>query len=730
MFSKSLPFIASLGLLAVSPLLWAAPRAVPQQIFVKVRSSVPDGAAQIPRLLPPGAVVPGTQIKRANPASDWQLVEVPKGISTEVALAKFKTIYGAKGVSLNFVRHASRTPNDPNFASSQPNLKRIKAPAAWNTTVGNRNVVVGVLDSGVDLNHPDLQANLWINPGETPNNDLDDDGNGIVDDVHGLNAIRDNGNPQDNDEHGTHVAGILGATGNNGRNTTGVNWKVQIMALKFLDAEGNGNDDDAIQCLDYAIKMKTQYAVNIRVINNSWGGPEDNPALQEAFERAGNAGILNVVAAGNSSLDTDSSPDYPASFSTPSIISVAASDESDERASFSNFGATSVDLAAPGTRIVSTNLGGGTIAFSGTSMAAPHVAGAAALVLSHENLSALQLKARLLATVDKIPGWSGQSVTGGRLNLAKAVAGATFGVSGLVFKADPTRDAPIAGAKILLNGQFRTSAGPDGTYQIESLAPGTYSLTATLNGFAFPTKSFILPQPANNNGAPDAIRNLEGTKTVSALYDITGRATDSNGQGVANVQIFMPQRTIPVAITNANGFYTLEKRVAGTYRLSAQGADLDWTPVPVQPALPASGANAPNGVINFVGQAPDTSPPIIAIAVPIDGSTRAPGAFTASGTANDPAGVTRLFFLLSRVRGFEIDFYNWQTGQWTGDSNTEGVKKIREVSGTSKDWNLAMPNLTTATYQFSAWGRDAKNNETAAGREATASFSVVSGGSG
>jgi subtilisin family serine protease len=335
-------------------------------------------------------------------------------------------------VEPNYVVRAARLPNDHDFAE-QWGLRNlghfggklgadIGTVAAWDVTVGGA-VPVAVVDTGVAFKHPDLASNAWINPGD-PVNGKDDDGDGFTDDVSGADFLNTDSNPDDDGGHGTHVAGIIGAQGNNSIGVTGVNWEAQVMGLKFLDGNGEGNTADAAAAIDFAVDH------GARVINASWGGPAFSQALYSAIRRANENGVLVVAAAGNDGVNTDSSPDYPAAFDLPNLISVAATDRSDRLVDFSNYGAKTVDLAAPGDDVYSTvpsvSDPSGYAAFSGTSMAAPFVAGAAALYLSKFPQATLdQLRAALLTTVDPLPTLAGKTVSGGRLNIAKALGAAS-----------------------------------------------------------------------------------------------------------------------------------------------------------------------------------------------------------------------------------------------------------------------------------------------------------------
>src|SRR5919197_143543 len=295
----------------------------------------------------------------------------------------------------------------------------ISALAAWSKTHGSQKVVVAVLDSGVDYTHPDLVNNMWHRP-----DDLDmyfDPQLGVMDDYDGFSAVGEERDPMDENGHGTHCAGIIGAEGDNNEGIAGVNWKVEIMPLKFMGKGGFGTTKDAIEAINYVIARKSD-GVNVRVISASWGSRQRSKALEDVIRKAGEADILFVAAAGNDSADADRTPHYPSGYKLPNVVSVAALDRRDQLASFSNYGSKSVHLAAPGKEILSTWLDGAYEEHSGTSMATPFVAGVAALVLSVEpNLSVKELRERLFNTVDKLDSLQGKVVTGGRVNAARAV---------------------------------------------------------------------------------------------------------------------------------------------------------------------------------------------------------------------------------------------------------------------------------------------------------------------
>jgi subtilisin family serine protease len=263
-----------------------------------------------------------------------------------------------QAVSPNYRRRLQRLPNDPKF-NRLWGMNKIDAPTAWEKNTGSSGVVLAVLDTGVDYYHEDLAANMWINPGEVAANGIDDDGNGFIDDSYGYDfaADKDGGqdsDPMDIDSHGTHVAGTMAAVGDNGVGICGINWNVKVMALKCFRPDRNLYDSDAIEAIEYTVLMKRDYGVNLVAINASFGGGGDNPLLKDAISEAGDQGIAFVCAAGNNGTDNDAAPFYPAAYDLPNIIAVAATDEDDLLASFSNFGKNSVDIAAPGVGILST----------------------------------------------------------------------------------------------------------------------------------------------------------------------------------------------------------------------------------------------------------------------------------------------------------------------------------------------------------------------------------------
>jgi serine protease len=360
-----------------------------------------------------------------------------RSLNTSALLNRLARRADVEYVEPNYILYADRTPVDQYFSLlwglqntgqtiggqvGKPGAD-IRAVAAWDITTGSAANVVAVIDTGIDYAHPDLAANVWSAP--TP---FSVTLNGVkincAAGTHGFNAIKKTCDPMDDNNHGTHVSGTIGAAGNNSLGVTGINWVASIMGVKFLDATGAGTTADAINAVEFAVQAAAATGAHVRVLSNSWGGGGFSQALLDEVNHAGAADMLFVVAAGNAGTNNDTTPSYPASYSAGNLIAVAATDNKDALASFSNYGASSVDLGAPGFYIASTVRNGGYAYMSGTSMATPHVSGAAALVLSAcPALDTAGLLNVLLGTVDPISSLAGKTMTGGRLNVYKAVSG-------------------------------------------------------------------------------------------------------------------------------------------------------------------------------------------------------------------------------------------------------------------------------------------------------------------
>jgi subtilisin family serine protease len=395
----------------------------PGQIIIKTAENAPDNALELSAyslgavLVKKFTLVPGLSLYEFNQANNLNDVVTIFESNTYVEYAE-----------PNYYYTASLNPNDQfynllwaleNTGQSQgtPDAD-INAQLMWEIQEGRQAIVVGVIDTGVDYTHTDLVANLWRNTLEIPNNNIDDDHNGYIDDIHGINAIFNNGNPMDDHAHGTHVSGTIGADGNNHVGVVGVAHNVQIAHCKFLGASGGGVTTDAIECLQYfaELKSRAQQPVNLIATNNSWGSSWSSNALRDAILAHQNLGILFIAAAGNNSRNVDLNPNYPSNYDLSNIISVAATDHNDMLASFSNYGDKTVHVAAPGVRILSTVLHQGYAFFNGTSMATPQVTGLAAIIKSEfPNFNYKQIKNLILSSGTPLAALNDKVITGRRI---------------------------------------------------------------------------------------------------------------------------------------------------------------------------------------------------------------------------------------------------------------------------------------------------------------------------
>lgn len=447
----------------------------------------------------------------------------------------------------------------------------IDAPSAWSVTTGDRKIIVAVIDTGIDYLHEDLQANIWTNSREIPGNGIDDDGNGYIDDVHGYDFVSDDSDPMDDHGHGTHVSGTIGAVGNNELGVAGVCWQVSMMAVKAFDETGDSTVDRVLTAIDYAI------ANGARVINASWGLDEESQALHDAVKRAVEAGIIFIAAAGNAKTDE---PIFPGSFEE--ALAVAALDQNSVRAVFSNYGAW-VDLAAPGVDIFSTVPKNGYDYMSGTSMAAPHVSGLAALILSrHPDFDRAQVQNILLNTTDSVA--SDKLIGRGRINAGKALAVNT----------------PLPFAK--LNLQERVHGFIDLAGQANGAGFAGYALAWGKGPFPAEWHDFHGGTEAVDGGS--LARNLDSSIFPEGQITIRLSVTNSDGQAaldlgrltVENVMLSSPRSA---DILRAGGKFELRGTVFGkqrSYTVSyAPGLDpSSWTEI-----VSSGPTNVADGVLGF-----------------------------------------------------------------------------------------------------------------------------------
>jgi len=444
----------------------------------------------------------------------------------------------------------------------------IDAPEAWELTTGSSDVVIGVIDTGIDYNHVDLAANIWTNPGEIAGDGIDNDGNGYIDDIHGWDFVNDDNDPMDDHNHGTHVAGTIGAVGNNSTGVVGVNWDVSMIALKFLSASGSGSLSDAVDAINYATMLKRDYGVNIVATNNSWGGGGFSSSLRDAIAASGDQDILFVAAAGNDSNDNDASPSYPATYDLDNVISVASTTRNDQLSSFSNYGNETVHIGAPGSSIYSTLPGNSYGTFSGTSMATPHVAGVVALLAAHDaDATAAEIKNAILLGADSTAATSGTTITGKRLNALGALN--MLGVTGpMLMSVDPTGDAAPTNE---INVRF------SGAVDAATVSTGSFDLrhNGADNVFGTADDGVINIQPSELSiVAADHVRITLGSQLAIEEYRLTIAGTgasaimDSDGNALnagSDVERFFN-------ITSAQGPYELNDTIATATDTGLSGA--------------------------------------------------------------------------------------------------------------------------------------------------------------
>jgi subtilisin family serine protease len=528
-----------------------------------------------------------TRLKTFPQMGNLQVVQTPGNLTAATLIDQYRRSGLVQYAEHDYFLHLQLEPNDVHYQDgSMWNLHNagqfggtadadIDAVEAWDTITSAANVIVAVIDTGMRYTHEDLAPNMWVNAGEIPGNGVDDDGNGYVDDVFGINAIANNegtnnagytdaGDPNDDLGHGTHVAGTIGAAGNNLVGVAGVCWRVQLMALKAFKPDGLGTLSDAIECIDYA------RAKGAHVINASWGANWfTSEALQDAIASARDAGIIFSAAAGNAANDNDVAPVYPASYDLDNIVAVAATTRTDELAAFSNFGATSVDLAAPGTEIGSCWNSSDTAyqIFAGTSTATPHVSGVAALLRAfYPDEDYRQIINRILAAVDVLPTLAEKCATGGRLNAQKALG---------------TSSPSLPVITVAATDASASEAGD----------PGTFIITRTGSTAAALTVNYTLGGSASNGLDYES---LPATATIpagssSTMVTVTPLA-DSATEGSETVTLTV----------SANSAYTVGSLASATVTIAEEPLPSDDPVLTLSVVDPNGAETGPDpGVIRF-----------------------------------------------------------------------------------------------------------------------------------
>lgn len=510
--------------LSVSPLLgesnlYAAqqvrPEFVPDEILVKFREG--SAPAALDNAL---KQVNGRLLKKFRMLPLLHHFKVPPD-TVKAAVSMLKTLPEVEYAELNYLRYPDVVPSDARFSElwAMNNTGQtggtidadMDAAEAWDITTGNPNQAVAVIDSGVDMAHPDLASNIYTNPGEIAGNGIDDDANGFIDDVNGWDFSHNDNNPADSDAvcggHGTHVSGTIGAKGNDGIGVAGVNWDVKIMPLKIFRTYYfvlcSASSSDIIAAIDYAAMM------GVRVSNNSYGSSNFSQAESDAIKASKS---VYVVAAGNEGVNNDATPSYPANYNLPNIISVAAVDHNDAKPSWSNYGVLTVDLAAPGASILSTTPNNTYSLFDGTSMATPHVAGSVALLMGYDTLlTNNEVKWRILKGTDykALP-----VATGGRLNINNTLLLPPPLVSVNV--------TPIGPTTVVRGGSISYNVAVNNTQA--AVASVNASIVAVLpDGTEYPLLTRTISVPGNSTLSQDFTRVIPLTAPVGD-YQISGRA--------------------------------------------------------------------------------------------------------------------------------------------------------------------------------------------------------------
>ncbi|HEU4344218.1 MAG TPA: S8 family serine peptidase [Candidatus Binatia bacterium] len=507
-----------------------SPEYVPDEIIVKFREGVDEYKKDLARFR-----TAATRKRIFRRIKSLEVVKLSRHVSVKEALDLYQQNPDVLYAEPNYILRTTARPrlraisSDPYYdygdlwglhntgQSGGSADADIDAPEAWDLTTGTSDVVVAILDTGIDYNHEDLVANLFRNRDDCDGDQTDSDGNGYIDDCHGIDTANDDSDPMDDNGHGTHVAGTIGAVGNNNIGVVGVNWNVKLMSCKFFDANGSGTTEGAIACLEYVKKMKDR-GVNIVATSNSWGGGGFSQALLDAIDDQRESGILFITAAGNGNIfgvgqNNDNAPFYPCNYYLPNILCVAATTRTDARASFSNYGRRTVHIGAPGADILSTVPGNGYSAWSGTSMATPHVTGVAALLQAQDPNRDWRAIKNLILTGGNTISSMANTITGKRLNANGAMT-CSNDIVMTRLRPIPNTIAGSAGIPVDLASLQVRCANPYGNVTV-TVSPGGQTVLLLDDGLG------------TDQVAGDGIHSGQWTPSSGGTYTLTFPGNDS-----------------------------------------------------------------------------------------------------------------------------------------------------------------------------------------------------------
>ncbi len=727
-------------------------RLSPTRVLVRFKPNTSHAAREQARI-----TVSGTLLHKFGLVDGLVVLDSPKGAASAITALRHNpnVLYAENDV----VVHTTTMPNDPKMFNqwgvNDTNTFGIGAGPAWNIFTGDPNFVVADIDTGMQLDHLDLAANLYHNLGEVPANGVDDDGNGYVDDVNGWNFYDNTNDPSDIHGHGTHTAGTIGAVGNNGIGITGVTWACRLLPLKFIGPDG-GYNSDAIRAIEYAVSM------GVKVSNNSWGGDAYDQSLADAIQAAGNAGHIFVAAAGNSSMNSDVNPMYPAAYPCSNIISVAAIESTGDLAYFSNYGASSVDIAAPGDQIYSTYIGNTLAYLSGTSMAAPHVTGVVALVWGyHPDWTWQQVKTRVLGRARPMANLAGKCVTGGIVDAYSALSDQPLPPA-LAITAPTNNSVVIQGTPVTLTGNAsdgldgiissnivwtsnrQGSLGTGATLTLTNLVAGFHTISATVTDTRGMTAGQSLTITVRNTTPTVSVASpISGAAySVGKPINFSGSASD---QQDGNISSSMTWTSDLQGQIGTGGSFTRSDLAVGTHTVTVRVVDsgnltstATFTVSVVESAgsapsvtitSPTSGTTVIAGVpVTFTGSASDTQDGnksagitwssnlqgALGIGSSITRSDLVVGTHTISAKVTDSSGLSTTASTTIVVQNPSstvpvtptspsiVKFSGGVMVKWTDQSNNETGFEIQRQSKSGKNWSAPV-SCGTAGANSTSW---------------------------